>query len=176
MESGKTRWALPHTKHGARYKGNNCVKTHMGPVSTAVSLIWGYLGKDTNLYCWCCLVAQSCPTLSNPRDCSPPHSSIHGILQARTLEWVTISSSKGSSWPRDGTHVSYVFCIDRRILYHWASLEALLTCTPVSSLPSPPEHSLHRGRSSPHSQSRLQGWTGPGTQQALSACSTNKEL
>ena len=40
------------------------------------------------------LVTQSCPTLCNPMDCSPPGSSVHGILQARTLEWVAISSSK----------------------------------------------------------------------------------
>ena len=47
------------------------------------------------------LVAQSCPTLCNPMDCSPPGSSVHGILQARRQEWVAISFSKGSSRPRD---------------------------------------------------------------------------
>ena len=47
------------------------------------------------------LVAQSCPTLCGPMDCSPPGSSVHGILQARRLEWVAISFSKGSSRPRD---------------------------------------------------------------------------
>ena len=45
------------------------------------------------------LVAQSRPTLCDPMDCSPPGSSIHGILQARILEWVAISFSKGSSQP-----------------------------------------------------------------------------
>ena len=44
---------------------------------------------------------QLCPTLCDPMDCSPPGSSVHGILQARTLEWVAISSSRGSSQPRD---------------------------------------------------------------------------
>ena len=44
-------------------------------------------------------VAQSCPTLCNPVDCSPPGSSVHGILQARILEWVAISFSRGSSDP-----------------------------------------------------------------------------
>ena len=58
---------------------------------------------------------QSCPTLCNPMDCSPLGSSVHGILQARILEWVAISSSRGSSRPRDGTRVS---CIGRRVLYH----------------------------------------------------------
>ena len=42
-------------------------------------------------------VAQSCPTLCDPMDCSPPCSSVHGILQARILEWVAISFSRGSS-------------------------------------------------------------------------------
>ena len=51
---------------------------------------------------------QSCLTLCNPIDCSPPGSSVHGILQARTLEWVAMPSSRGSSWPRDWICISYV--------------------------------------------------------------------
>ena len=45
------------------------------------------------------LVAQSCPTLCNPMDCSPPDSSVHGILQARILEWVVFPSSKNLPKP-----------------------------------------------------------------------------
>ena len=56
----------------------------------------------------CVLSLQSCPTLCDPRDCSPPGSSVHGILQARTLEWVAFSYSRGSSsGPRDQTRVSH---------------------------------------------------------------------
>ena len=55
----------------------------------------------------CCLIIQSCQTLYNPMDCSLPGSSVHGILQARILEWVAISSSRGSSQPRDRTRVSH---------------------------------------------------------------------
>ena len=55
--------------------------------------------------CCCCLVAQSCLTPCNPMDCGPPGSSVHGISQARILEWMAISFSRGSSRPRDGTHV-----------------------------------------------------------------------
>ena len=69
---------------------------------------------------------QSCPTLCNPMDCSPPGSSVHGILQARILEWVTMLSTRGSSWPRDWTHFSYVSYIGRRVLYHWCHLGSLL--------------------------------------------------
>ena len=54
------------------------------------------------------LVAQSCPTLHNCMDCSHPGSSVHGILQARILEWVAISFSRGSSQPRDPSQVSSI--------------------------------------------------------------------
>ena len=53
------------------------------------------------------LFAQSCPTLCDPMDCGPPASSVHGILQARTLEWVAILFSKGSSQHRHEARVSY---------------------------------------------------------------------
>ena len=49
----------------------------------------------------CVLVTQSCPTLGDPLDCSPPGSSVYGILQARILEWVAIFSSRGLSQPKD---------------------------------------------------------------------------
>ena len=65
---------------------------------------------------------QSCPTLCDPMDCSLPCSSIHGILQARILEWFAISFSKGCFWPRDWSRVSYVFCIGRLVLYHLHNL------------------------------------------------------
>ena len=52
----------------------------------------------------CCFVTQSCLTLCNPVDCSPPGSSVHGILQARRLQWVAMPSSRGSSRLRDQTH------------------------------------------------------------------------
>ena len=53
-----------------------------------------------------------------PIDCSPLGLSVLGILQARILEWVAMPSSRGSYWPRDWTHVSYVSSIGRRLLYH----------------------------------------------------------
>ena len=71
--------------------------------------------------CCCFLVAQSCPTPGDPRDWSPPGPSVHGIPQARILEWVAISFSRGFSWPRDWTRV---FCTCRHILPGWAAREA----------------------------------------------------
>ena len=58
------------------------------------------------LVCVCMSVTQLCPTLCDPMNCSPPGFSVHGILQARTLEWIAIPFSRGSSWPRDRTLVS----------------------------------------------------------------------
>ena len=66
-------------------------------------------------------VAQSCPTLWDPVDCGPLGSSIHGILQARILEWVAISFSRGSPRPRDQTQVSR---IAGRCFNLWATREA----------------------------------------------------
>ena len=63
-----------------------------------------------------CSVTLSCPTLCSPMDCSPPGSSVLGILQARTLEWVAMPSSRGSSQARDQTDVSSVSCIGRQSL------------------------------------------------------------
>ena len=69
-------------------------------------------------------VAQSCLTLCNPMDCSPPGSSVHGIFQARILEWIAISFSRESSQPRDQTWVS---CIAGRVFTVWATREFHLT-------------------------------------------------
>ena len=66
-------------------------------------------------------VAQLCPTLRYPMDCSPPGSSVHGIFQERILEWVVISFSRGSSQPRDWTQVSL---IAGRCFNLWATREA----------------------------------------------------
>ena len=69
-------------------------------------------------------VAQACLTIWDGVNCGPLGSSVHGIFQAKLLEWVAISCSRGSSWPRDQTHLSCISCLGRWILYHWASWEA----------------------------------------------------
>ena len=61
---------------------------------------------------------QSYLAFGDPMDYSRPGSSVCGILQARILEWVAMPFSRGSSWPRDRTCVSYISCIGRHILYH----------------------------------------------------------
>ena len=76
-------------------------------------------------------VAQLCPTLCDPVDCSLSGSSVHGILQVRILEWVAISFSRGSSWPRDWTQVS---CIAGRCFNLWATREAPMLFTLIQTM------------------------------------------
>ena len=80
------------------------------PASDQLPGNWGALKSHL-----CVLVTQLCPTLCDPTNCSPPGSSVHGILQARILEWIAISFSRGSSWSRDQTP-GLLHC--REILYH----------------------------------------------------------
>ena len=82
---------------------------------------------------------QLSPTLCNPVGCSPPGSCAHGILQARVVEWVAISSCRVSSQPRHRTHVSYVSCIGS-----WVFLFVCLFSLPLV-LPGKPilDYSLH---------------------------------
>ena len=87
--------------------------------------------RITLLYTWnivnqllesvCVLMDQLCLTLWDLMDCNPPGSSVHGLLQARILEWVAILFSKGSSWLRDWTWVS---CIASNFFTVWATREA----------------------------------------------------
>ena len=71
----------------------------------------------------CCYLFSRVQLFSDPMDCSPPGSSVHGISQARILEWAAISFSKASSPPRDWTCIS---CIGRWVLYCWATWEVPL--------------------------------------------------
>ena len=72
-----------------------------------------------------CTDSQLHPTLCHPMGCSSPGSSVYGILQARILEWLVISFSRGSASPRDRTCVS---CIGRQILYHQRHLGSPHSC------------------------------------------------
>ena len=89
------------------------------PISTTFS---SYLCSDNSMcvcVCVCAKLLQSCPTLCDPIDQRLPGCSVHGILQARVLEWVAMSSSRGSSQPRDQIQVSLS-------LLHWQAGSLLL--------------------------------------------------
>ena len=86
-------------------------------------------------------VSPSCPTLCDPVDCGPPGSSVHGILQARTLEWVAMPFSGGSFRPRDRTRLPHC----RRILHRLSHQGRLVKTNPVMGAPpsSHPNHLLN---------------------------------
>ena len=94
-------WAILSAKNGSKlFFTSGCLIASISFAKLAVFYL---------LYCLCTRsVAQSCRTLCNSVDCSLPGFSVHGILQARILEWVTISFSRGSSRPRDRTQVSHI--------------------------------------------------------------------
>ena len=73
-----------------------------------------------------CSIAQSCLHLCDRMDCSSLPRSVHGIFQARTLDWVAISSSRETFWPRALKGVSSISCIDRWILYHCSPGKSIL--------------------------------------------------
>ena len=84
----------------------------------AGSLPLNHLGSPSD---WVCSVTHSCPTLCDPMDWSPPGSSVHGIFQARILQWVAIPFSRGYSWPRNRILIS---CIAGWFFTIWAIWEA----------------------------------------------------
>ena len=104
-------------------------------LSTRLSAKWKGDCVPYSPFCVHAKLLQSCPTLCDPMDCSPPGSSIHGILQARILEWVAIPFSRGSSPPRDQTHISYVNGIGfgKQVLYHQRHLRSPFTTVPASN-------------------------------------------
>ena len=73
--------------------------------------------------CVCCVLVSD-PMW--PQDCSPPASSVHGIIQARILEWVANSSFRGSFWPRDKNCISYILALESRFFTTSATWESLL--------------------------------------------------
>ena len=104
---------------------------------------WGipkvYASPLIPVLCVCAKLLHSCPMLGDPMDCSPPGSSVHGILQARILEWVAMPSSRGSLQPRNQTHVPYVSCVAGRFFNTSTAWEA-----PIPALPKAYRSKLER--------------------------------
>ena len=91
-----------------------------------MGLIWSFEALQACSVCIQFPIDRAHRSLCDPMDCSPPGSSVHGILQTRILEWVAMPSSRGSSWARDRTLVSCVSCIASGFFTHWATWEAPL--------------------------------------------------
>ena len=111
------RWAIEPTRNTILQaaftwiflcqKTTECLFTFLLIKKFNPAYILNYLAsRNTIHHILCMLVIQSCPTLCDPTDCSPPVSSVPGIFQARMVEWLGISFSRGSSWPRNQTQVS----------------------------------------------------------------------
>ena len=100
----------------------------------AVNKNYGAFSPHNIHFCCCGIAAQSCLLLCDLTDCSPPGLCVHGISQARILEWVAISCSRGSSWPTDRTYIS---CIGRRVLYYWATWILKVICSHSKNLEQP---------------------------------------
>ena len=94
-----------------------CLLTYM-PSTSWETLGWNKHKLESRLPAAAAKSLQSCLTLCGPMDCSLPGSSIHGIFQARVLEWVAISFSRVSSWPRDRTQVSRIVSKTLYLLSH----------------------------------------------------------
>ena len=104
---------------------------------------------------------------SDPVDCSPPGSSVHGILQIRVLEWVPTSSSRGSSWPGDGTHISFGSCTAGGFFTAELSGSSLITLGPmINNFPG--DFSGGPVVRNPPANAGDMGWiTGPGRSRML---------
>ena len=121
----KQKWT-----HSLREWTSGCPREEGGKGIVSVGLMCAAAAKSL----------QSCPTLCDPIDGSPPGSSIHGIFQARTLEYVAIPSFRRSALPRDQNCIS---SIGRHILSHWAtgkplcwlSILNIVMCTYPSQTP-----------------------------------------
>ena len=127
------------------------------PRSASFRLPTDYLSSNLLSICqaiicvrMCAKSLQSCSTLWDPMEYSLPSTSVHGILQARILEWVAVPSSRGSSQPMDGTCISYVSCTGRQILYHERhlgspgySLRSRNRITSFAGFKDPPVMSCH---------------------------------
>ena len=90
---------------------NNSVSLH----SVSMLAPWKESYDKPSVHCM--LSFQTRPTLCNPMDCSPPGSIVHGLTQARILQWISMPSSRGSSQTRDQTSISSVSCFVKQVLF-----------------------------------------------------------
>ena len=128
--SSISAWEIPRTEDPGRYSpwGHKRVRhdwmtEQQQYMVTIIFFLWRGLLTTFKYYCLLfshLVLSDSC----DPRDCSLPGSSVRGIFQARTLEWVAVPFSRGPSQPRDQICLSCVSCIARWVLYHWATREA----------------------------------------------------
>ena len=133
FDAGKILWSLNENKGrmlqclkqrwGASTESGTCCFSPQTRAETGLRKVAELVKLVTLYWVQWSEVAQSCLTLRDPVDCSLPGSSVYGIFQARILEWVAISFSRVSPWPRDQTQVS---CTASRLFTIWATKEGPL--------------------------------------------------
>ena len=138
-KKNNTEYAIMNSKKGggnytyicvcSRAQSHVCVcarvLSHMIVCVLACSVTYICVCSCAQSHIYVCAHMLSCVWLCDSMDCSPSGSSVRGIFQARILKRVAISSSRGSSWPRDQTCDTFISCISKQILYHRATWEAL---------------------------------------------------
>ena len=105
-------WHLVWKAHAAEYGSTETVMGGGGGGGRVSKRLPFHKEHTFQVLNWCAKSLQSCPTLCDPMDWRLPCSSVHGILQARILEWIAVPSSR----PRDQIRVSYISCIGRQVL------------------------------------------------------------
>jgi len=122
------------SSHPYCYKWQDFLFSHRWIIFWCV-YVYIYTHIYVYLYVYICMCVCACVLnhfsrvgLCDPMDCSPPGSSVHGILQAGILEWVAISYSRGASQTRDQICISHVSCIGRRVLVHLHHLGSPCVC------------------------------------------------
>ena len=116
-------WEIVKQREAWRAAVHRVTKSQTQLSNWTTTLILFLLPDDITVVCVCVHAKSlhSCPALWDTTDCSLPGSSVHGTFQARILQWIAISFSRGSSWPRNRTGIS---CIASGFLTNWAIREA----------------------------------------------------
>jgi len=130
VSSGIARWPkwLEEDKLGGAV-GHEVREERQGQIIPALIRLVALTLSELGSHC-----DQSCLTLCNTLDCNLSDSSVYEIFQARILEWIAISSSRGPSWLKDRTCVSCIFCIAGRFFTHWVIGEAPINKTGLQKL------------------------------------------
>ena len=122
------KFQLPRKREHPKYSLGNCWWTSQEP--GPAQPVKATQSKPV----LCCVHAQSlqsCPTLCDSMDCSPPGSFVHGISQVRILEWVAMPSPRNLPNPGVKTHISYISCTGRGVLYLGSHMGFVLTPTKI---------------------------------------------
>ena len=132
------KYEFPHCSLNGKTFSDNLIKTctpkGLQTVLTLFYILTSLVYTLLHAYVFVCAkLLQSCLSLCDRLDYNPPGVSVHGILQARIPEWVAMPFSRGSSGPRDQTHISFVSCFGRQGFFTTsAAWEALISLCPLS--------------------------------------------